>query len=290
MTNEEEAVKDAGYEDETTGNDENSLVVVGEDGENTEGDYEYSDVRQQILSVLETTEDKTWELAIILETAYEGAMYRSWGFESWKDYVDKELHLHIRKAQMLVRIQEKFKLLSTEVQAWLRDLGWTKARMLVGIVTMENAAEWKNLVQGKTVAEIEKMLKEAGDEGGEEGEPGESPEDTFKKVTLSLAQPQYDNYKRAIDKAEEISGSDKAGNLVDLICTEFLTLNAPVETLQEYFIHIERSTGVKLMAYKEDTGTFVYGQDLIDRLEQEAQELDGDDNSEENPDGEEVEE
>ena len=49
-----------------------------------------------------------------------------------------------RKAQYLVSIQEWFGRMKPEIQGWIREMGWTKAKELVGVVTNDNAEEWQN--------------------------------------------------------------------------------------------------------------------------------------------------
>jgi len=248
------------------------LAVVGDAADS--GEYENKEIREKILDLLAKSEDLNWDLAVVLETAYAGDMYRQWGFDSFRSYVEEELNIKIRKAQYLVQITEWFKKMPGNIQAWVRELGWTKARMLMHVVTVENAAEWRNKVAGKSVAEIEKMLKEAkgsggeggggGDgEGGSDGEGAEKP----KKKSFSLFDPQYENVERALEKASEMSGSDKEGNNLDLICTEFLATNAGVDTPQDLFRKIEKITGLSIVAYNLEKDSVAYGSELIEQLE-----------------------
>jgi len=255
--------------EEAEGEAETSLAVV--DGGKVDGECEYKDVRQQILDILAETENKTWDLAVILETAYAGDMYRSWGFSSFRDYIEQELQIQMRKAQYLVQIQEWFKKMPANIQTWIRELGWTKARMLLHVVTVENAAEWRNKVAGKTVAEIKAMMQEAkemGEGGGGDGEGGDADgENTLKKFSASLFMPQHENWMRALGKAEEISGSDKQGNNMDLMATDFLATNAGVDNMHDFLRKAEKQLGVRIVAYSEERDELVYGADLIQDLE-----------------------
>ena len=62
--------------------------------------------------------------------------------------------------------------------------------------------------------------------------------------------PQQDeNVDRALDKAMEISGSEKPGNNLDLICTEFLANNVDINSVQEHLKAQERMLGLKIVAY-----------------------------------------
>jgi|GEM_PF-3550710 len=244
------------------------LAVVGE-GENEESKYGNKEIRDKILRLLAETEDKNWDLAVVLETAYDEDMYRDWGFDSFREYVEKELQIHIRKAQFLVQLQEWFKKMPANIQQWMRGLGWTKARMLMHIVTVENASEWRNKVAGKSVVEIDKMLKDAKGEGGGggDGEGDEGGEEKPKPMNFKLFPEQHKNVSRALEKAGEISGSEKPGNNLDLICTEYLGTNAGIESIQDVFRKMEKNLGVRLIAYVEEDDSVAYGAGLIEELE-----------------------
>lgn len=273
MSDEEEKVTgNAEYEnaDGEPGPEGPALATVGADPE--EGEYENKEIRQKILAILAETEDSTWALAVILETAYDQDMYLTWGFTSFKDYVANELGMHIRRAQYLVQLQEWFKKMPANIQKWVRGLGWTKARMLMHAVTVENAAEWKNKVAGKSVTEIDEMLKaaKAGEVGGGGGEGGEDQGEKPLNKNFKLFPLQLENIDRALEKAGEISGSEKPGNNIDLICTEYLATNAGVDSIQDLLRKMEKMLGVRLVAYVPEDKSVAYGSDLIAQLAEEA--------------------
>lgn len=264
------------------------LSVVGEvSGEEVE--CKYKDIRDKILALLLETENKTWDLAVVLETAYEADMYREWNYDSFREYVEKELNIQIRKAQYLVQLQEWFKKMPANIQQWMRGIGWTKARMLMHAVTAENAAEWKNKVAGKTVAEIGAMLKDAKDvtsgaDGGEDG--GGSKEDKPASKNFKLFPEQLKNVDMALEKAMEMSGSDKPGNLLDMICIEFLSTNAGIDSVQSYLRFMEKNLGVCIVAYLLEENKIVYGEDFIRALEakQEQENIEDDGNEDDEDD------
>jgi hypothetical protein len=61
------------------------------------------------------------------------------------------------------------------VQEWVQSLGWTKAKELIGVVTDDNAADWKARLEGLTYAEMVVELKggKKGEETPLEGEGGD---------------------------------------------------------------------------------------------------------------------
>jgi hypothetical protein len=111
-----------------------------------------------VLALRDKSEQDAWAMAAALVQVKREGYYHGWDFDTWRDYVEKELDLHIRKAQQLTKTEEWLVLLPKNVAGWIRALGWTKARMLCHIVTAENAAEWRPKLEGKSVMAIDKLL------------------------------------------------------------------------------------------------------------------------------------
>jgi len=246
--------------------EDSGLAVVGADAD--EGNYENKEIRKKILELLAQSENMTWDLSVVLQGVYAEDLYRGWGFDSFREYIEKELNMHMRWAQILVQLQEWFAKMPPNIQKWIRENGWTKARMLMGKMTVENAAEWRNKIAGKSVAEIKELMKaerEAAGGGGEGG--GDGGEDTATSKNFKLFGPQRENVDRALEKAGEMSGSDKDGHNLDLICTDFLATNAGVDSVQDVLRKMEKTLGVRLVAYVEEDDSVVYGADLIRDLE-----------------------
>ena len=88
-------------------------------------------------------------------------------------------------------------------------------------------------------------------------------------LSFKLFPLQKKNVDTALEKAQEISGSDKSGNLLDLICTDYLATNAGVDSVQDMLRKQEKNLGVRLVAYDEEHKSVIYGSDLIRELEEE---------------------
>ncbi len=253
--------------------DETALAVVGEESEGASSDseYEFKDLRRKVLSLRAKTDESYWDLAVALEDVYERGCYRAWGFESWKDYVENEIDIQVRKAQYLVQIQKWTNELSPNIQAWIRSIGWTKARMLVGKVTEENAREWRARIDGKSVAEIEKMLKEmtSAEDDGTGPSSSDDSDEKPKGLNFKLFPLQMDNWKRAAEIAMGPAESDKPGNLLDLICTDYIASNMTIRSVGDLMSKYEKVLGLRLIAYNESEDRVVYGEDLIRQLDDE---------------------
>lgn len=266
-------------------------VVENEDGEQEEGSTEedHAEIRQEILRLRTKMENDYWELGIALDAAYRDDLYRSWGFESWKQYVEEEVDIGLRRAQYLVKLQGWFEQMTPAIQEWMRGLGWTKARKLMHVVTQENAMEWKARVANKTVAQIEAIVdanKNTGEGGGGGGsEPGDgNGEEKPVKVSMSLFPRQKELYDMALEKAGSIAQSEKPGHIITSIIQEWLATNTTLITIDDYLKNAERYTGMKLIAlvYNEEKGKHdvAWGEENIDTILSEGSDDDaGDDDA-----------
>lgn len=262
MDTEKKDPKNAEYADGNVPDFKSNLEVVK--GET------YEEHRKKILDAVTAAEDKTWEVSLLMSEVYDNEMYLQWGFGSFKDYVDQELGFEVRTAQHHINIQKWFGILPPKAVKWAKDLGWTKCRILLSVVTKENVDEWKRKVKGKTVKEIQDLLKESRKEETEEGSEGSSEPAKEKLIPFRTSfYPEQDaNVKRAIDHVKEIAGTDKTSHALDLICTEYNATNVGDTSLQDYLVKVEKNTGVRLMAYSITDDAWVYGSELIQELEE----------------------
>jgi len=244
------------------------------DGGDAAKSSEHGELRERVKGLRIKVEEGYWDLSQALHEVYDNSAYVAWGYDSWKEYVEQELDFALRKAQYLVNIANWFGSLPKGVQKWVAAMGWTKAKELVGKVTAENAAEWKKKVQGKTVAQIQELLKgstsSSSGEGGT-GEGGTGDGEKASRLAFQLFPAQKENVEAALALAQESSKSDKDGHNLDLICTEFMANNAGMDA-DKYLAKVEKLLGVKIVAYQESTESVVFGSKLLDELV----EVDGD--------------
>ena len=291
---------DSNNPEESQSGEETALALV-ENQDDTEGggdgDVKNIELREEIKRLRAKMDEDYWALGVALEEAYRNDSYRGWGFDSWKEYVEEEVDVGLRTVQYLVKLQGWFETVTPAIQKWIRSLGWTKARMLMHVVTQENALEWKARVAGKTVDQIEGLISDSkkgiSDDGGG-GSGGESSDDdrenTFVKVSVLLSQAQKDLYDMAMTKAGEIADSDKPGHLFASIVQNFLAMNTDVLTKEDYLKEAERFLGWRLIAveHQESTGTYeiVWGEEVVDLMRGEDGE---EDDLEDELEGEDVE-
>lgn len=260
---------------EETVKEEVKLAVVGDKQVAVDS---REDLRKKAKELKDRSEENYWEMAIVLKEIFDNDLYRAWGYESWIEYVDKDLEVGIRTVQMYLQLQRWFETLPSNVQAWIHKMGWTKARCLMKIVTAENAGEWKNRLAGKTVKEIEEILEAArnqpvgggssgeGSGGGDGSGSGSAEREKVVPKKFALYPAQLENIERALNRASEITESDKEGHNLDMICLEFLTTNTNLEDKIDYLKQVEKIIGYSLYVYDESKDVVIYGQEFMDRL------------------------
>lgn len=243
-----------------------------------EGDTEkHEAIREKAKSLKVNIETKYWEMAMVLKNIFDNDLYRAWGYDSWTDYIDIELSVGKRTVQMYLQLQRWYENLPSDIQGWIQKLGWSKAKNLIGVVTPDNAGKWRNLVAGKTVREIEDIIKHNKEvESDSNEEPTKSgkkekldvPDEKPSMVKFSLFDAQGDNVKRAIDKAKEITESDKDGHNLDMVCLEFLANNTHLKDKKSYLQQVERILSCKIVALDESMQIF-YGSEYLEEKEEE---------------------
>ena len=229
---------------------------------------EHAEVRKRIIDLRRRVDDSYWELSQSLSEVYSGSYYIAWGFQSWKEYVESELEFAPRKAQYLVSIQDWFGRMKPEVKAWVQGLGWTKAKELVGIVTEENAADWKARLDGLSYREILEQISQKDD-----SEPTPITGDTEKvqnekpaKKAFALFPEQTSNVEAAIEKAKKLANTEKDGHVLDPICSDFLATNAGTDDFEGVIRRLEKSSGLFLIAYDKGNDKIVYGGEILDEI------------------------
>lgn len=248
------------------------MTVASEDV----GDEQFKEIRDKVIELRDRSEITSWEMAEVLDKIYSQDLYRAWGYDSWRAYVEEEVDIKLRSVQYLVQLQKWLVTLPANVQKWIREIGWGKAKLLVRVVTKDNASVWRKRVEGKTFAEIEAMLVEErqrieNKESGGDGEGSSKPKEERFKFTATLTKSERDNLLSACQKAGDMAGTTSLGQQLDLLATEFKAANAGNQNPHDYLTQVERMVGFKLVAYDESTDEVVFGADLIDKLGEQVE-------------------
>jgi len=228
------------------------------------------DCRKRIDSV-------NFDLAEVLYTIHQEALYTRLGYENFVEYVENDLDFEKRKAQYFISMWAYYgvKLAGNpEVMDKVKTIGWTKAKDLIGVVTPDNVDQWvetaKQVSAPKLLELARGALQKMADDPDADVDPADLPTgEKFNSKNFKLTDEQLHNVELALKKAAEMAESDKPGHLIDQICTNFLALNAGVDNLDglPYLLKsLEENFGITILALKRNSVDVVYGEDAIDAI------------------------
>jgi hypothetical protein len=177
----------------------------------------------------------------ILYEIFSGDYYKEWGFKSFAEYVESELDFKSRKASYLVGIYNRLIVeLKRDIRE-IKDIPWSTLKELLPAINEENADRLIEYASDHNMNDVRREVRKL------IGSGDEIPE---KRRTFVLTEGQSENVERALAIAQQATGSDKKGHLLDVISTEFLVSNlaqnpdALFSTLDEYIDTLRRVFGV----------------------------------------------
>ncbi len=203
----------------------------------------------------------------ILYEISRNAYWREWSFEdsagdtrcfrTFDEYIEQECEVSRRTAYYYIAVYQRLVIDIGIPAENMRQLDWSKAKEILPVVSTEN---WKDLL--KTISKM-KVREVREHVHSMKGIPGSSSTSTttadFIRTNFMLTEDQHENVRQALDIAGSMSGSDKSGNQLDLICTSFVADSvgsgeeASLVQLDMIKRSIERTFGVKLEVVDVDT-------------------------------------
>lgn len=229
------------------------------------------------------------------------SLFEKWGYSSFEEYCEKEVGIHRRSASNLRYAYYWFEIhlsgLPPEIRSEIRSLGRSKVYVLMGKVTSDNIVPWLEKAKNMTTEELKKavILAEAARKRTEQSP--ETGEDTFEHARSASGagggsdykeapQPevvhnfqttmydgQWDICQQALERAKNISGSDKINHNLDMIFTDYLATNGftdPKDDLKRSIAKFEKQIGKKIIAIDPQSGRPIYGADLLHMLVETA--------------------
>lgn len=216
-------------------------------------------------------------------------LYRKWGFNTFREYVEGELAFSLRKAEYLINVWEHYVVklghYGTDVLDKVQHLGFTKLRECIGIFDdKEKVDEVVKKVEGLSIRKVIELKqsaelttsesKKSSDESSSDKSPDELEIDETPAKTTKMSFKLYPDQIKEVNSALELAGArgnTQCNNQKLLyISREFLSShstgdgkNAKVEACKL----LERQHGVKLLAIDPRTDTVLYGDDLAKSVE-----------------------
>jgi hypothetical protein len=175
-----------------------------------------------------------------------------------------------------------------ELKEQVKQLGRSKMYTLAGFVTDENLVSWLEKAAAMTNDQLKKAVAGAkalnkapavkdgafeyaqnmlANDANQDKEHMDvpAPEITH-TLNTSLYEGQWDTWQSALDRAKNITKSDKISHNLEMICQDYLATNNfvdPADDQRRYFAKIEQLTHMRIVAIEPNTGKAVYGADLL---------------------------
>jgi len=252
-------------------------------------------VRKEAKELVFDVENINMRLAKILYEIYaipedrdpfKKPIYVVWGFGTFYEYVEAELGIHRKKADRLKRIWYKIEVdldLAPDLKDRILGLGVSKVRELVRVLKEDTAEEWIEQAETHNYTDLLRMIlqylddlrdaeQRAADKGAEpEGADPEirEPEELLSE-TFRLYTEQARNVDEAIRRCKSISGSDKRGHNLDMICNDFLGSHDFGKDLninrKRFFASLEKSMQIRIITLDKQTLQITYGRKNLEAL------------------------
>ncbi len=266
-------VKSEKEQEQTTKTLETLLKVV--DGNPPAHIADTKTLRLHLSSLKQKIDTSHMELAGCLQYAFDVAAFKDWGYATWKDYVEEEMEISVRKSEYLMKIWKWFSevVKDARIRSQIEEIGWTKASLLVGVVDEDNANEWIKAAKNHNREELKQIVKNA--KARAKGEPDTDKIEVFSNMTFRVTEEQKANIQSALELASQIADSEKPSHLLDLVCMSFVTDNrfqvAPGEKMLKHYLgKMESILGAKFIVIDPNTNDVVVGKQLLNKLVKET--------------------
>jgi len=237
--------------------------------------YKDGDVRRMIIDQVGKANASNREIARLLAPVYQRSLWARWGFKNFEEYCGADLGLHYRKAIYFVNIWLWYAENVTRddvTDAVWNEIGWSKAKELVGIITDENADHWIQLARDfsftQFAEECKRYLRLQKD--GDGGSSGST--DEFKSMSFKLTADQKENVEEALKLAGGLSESEKKGHNLDLMATNFIANNADslARDHLDFLGLIERQYGVSILAVRLSDKAVIFGREVFEAIREDC--------------------
>lgn len=151
----------------------------------------------------------------------EEGWWKDTGHETFKAYLDAEHGLGYRKAMYLIDIYRH--LVDSGVK-WeqVKNVGWTKLRLIAPLLTQENVETWATRAEGMTTIQLEEYIKAMKNTGeGSDTTSSSTTSDVSSKV-FKLHTDQREVIEAALDKCKHEKSTEHDNVALQYICEEYL--------------------------------------------------------------------
>jgi hypothetical protein len=180
---------------------------------------------EQAAAITDDREYGTFKLGGILARMQENAWFH--GCENLRSYIEQVLDLNYRRAMYYVQIYKG--LIESGVQ-WtdVNDVGWTKLKEIVPILSPKNVGKWAALAKKSTVLKLHELV--VAEVAKRKGLDVEDQKTGVSTKTFKLHSDQREVVDAAISKAKTLSNTEFDAAALEYICLDFTgnAVGAPV--------------------------------------------------------------
>lgn len=141
-------------------------------------------------------------------------------YASFREYVEKEVGLHYRKATYWCAIYNH---LAESKVPWekVKSIGWTKLKEIAELLTIDNVDEWAAIAKSQTTLQLIETVKASKQKDSPKALEDQASK-TVTTITFKVHEDQKETVKAAIAKAKDDSGTTVDTAALEFICLDFL--------------------------------------------------------------------
>jgi len=172
-------------------------------------------LRKIAKSLANSSHEAQFVLGDTLSVIHSTRCFREWGFHTWKDYVEIELHVNSSASYELLKISRWTQLegLTLKQRRSLAEVGRTKAYCIAHLATKESLQTWIDVAKNETCERMRMRLFD------------DSPTEAPKTVSYWL----YGAERKTVQEAQKlmlrkVGNNPRAGELLYWICNSYIAL------------------------------------------------------------------
>ena len=202
--------------------------------------------REKISNAIRGASIAFYEMSMGLLEAYDNEYARVWGFDTFADYVERELDMKPRTAYYMVDIGRTVRQLGITADR-VQKIGWTKMKEITGAMTAapEDAEKFLNMAESMSTSQLRDALRsEVSLQGPVEGRPA------VMRLSLKFEGDSAGIISDGLSLAYADIGKEDVNLGLAHIVGEWLMARgggAQASTLEQWQEFMERTFGVKLV-------------------------------------------
>jgi len=202
----------------TAAKEPDALVLMAHECENMSQEQAF----EALPSLLETVDSNYIKLGGVLAVIRDHEWWKAGGYETFSKCLEEKFGLQYRKGAYLIQTYEN--LISSGV-AWskVKELGWSRLRVVSSVLTKENVDEWVEKAKGLTVLQLYDVVKAFKAQTLEtSGIKPDEIENTTTTISFKVHVDQKETIKQAVEKARKEANTEFDAVALEAICINYL--------------------------------------------------------------------